>query len=211
MALSVIGAGFGRTGTLSMKMALEQLGVGRCYHMVEVFEKPQHMALWRAAADGHPVDWDALLAGYGATVDWPACHFWRQLMDHFPDAKVLLTVRDAERWYESAYDTIYQAMIGPLPVANPETRAQREMAVKIVLEDTFGGRFEDRAHAIGIYERHNAEVRRAVAPNRLLVYEIGQGWEPLCRFLGRPVPADPFPRVNSRDDFRTALGLADPS
>jgi hypothetical protein len=210
MALSVIGAGFGRTGTLSMKMALEQLGVGRCYHMVEVFEHPQHIALWRAAADGHPVDWDALLAGYGATVDWPACHFWRQLMDHFPDAKVLLTVRDAERWYESAHDTIYQVMIGPLPADNPESRAQHDMAVKIVLEDTFGGRFEDRAHAIGIYERHNAEVRQAVPPNRLLVYEIGQGWEPLCRFLGKAAPAEPFPRVNTRDDFRTALGLAAP-
>ena len=211
MTLSVIGAGFGRTGTLSIKMALEQLGVGRCYHMVEVFEHPQHIAVWRAAADGQPVDWDALLAGYGAAVDWPACHFWRQLMDHFPDAKVLLTVRDAERWYQSAYDTIYQAMIGSLPIDDPVARSQREMAAKIVLEDTFGGRFEDRAHAIAVYERHNAEVRRAVLPARLLVYELGEGWEPLCRFLGKPVPAEPFPRVNSRDDFRAALGLADPS
>jgi len=211
MTLSVIGAGFGRTGTLSIKMALEQLGVGRCYHMVEVFEHPQHIAVWRAAADGQPVDWDALLAGYGAAVDWPACHFWRQLMDHFPDAKVLLTVRDAERWYQSAYDTIYQAMIGSLPIDDPVARSQREMAAKIVLEDTFGGRFEDRAHAIAVYERHNAEVRRAVPPERLLVYELGQGWEPLCRFLGKPVPAEPFPKVNSRDDFRAALGLADPS
>lgn len=211
MTLSVIGAGFGRTGTLSIKMALEQLGVGRCYHMVEVFENPHHIALWRAAADGHPVDWDALFAGYGAAVDWPACHFWRHLMDHFPDAKVLLTVRDAERWYQSAHDTIYQAMIGSLPIDDPVARSQREMAAKIVLEDTFGGRFEDRAHAIAVYERHNAEVRRAVPPARLLVYELGEGWEPLCRFLGKPVPAEPFPRVNSRDDFRAALGLADPS
>jgi len=211
MTLSVIGAGFGRTGTLSIKMALEQLGVGRCYHMVEVFDNPQHIALWRAAAEGRPVDWDALFAGYGAAVDWPACHFWRQLTDCFPDAKVLLTVRDAERWYQSAHDTIYQAMIGSLPIDDPVARSQREMAAKIVLEDTFGGRFEDRAHAIAVYERHNAEVRRAVPPERLLVYELGQGWEPLCRFLGKPVPAEPFPKVNSRDDFRAALGLADPS
>jgi hypothetical protein len=207
MSLSVIGAGFGRTGTLSIKMALEQLGLGRCYHMVEVFDHPPHVAVWRAAAEGKPTDWDALFAGYGAAVDWPVCHFWRQLMAHFPRAKVLLTVRDAERWYQSAHDTIYQAMIRPLPVDNPETRAQREMAVKIVLEDTFGGRFADRAHAIAVYARHNAEVRRTVPPDRLLVYEPGEGWEPLCRFLDRPVPAEPFPKVNSSEDFRAALGL----
>jgi Sulfotransferase domain len=209
MALSVIGAGFGRTGTLSMKMALEQLGLGRCYHMVEVFDHPEHVALWRAAADGEPIDWDGLFAGYGAVVDWPACYFWRQLMEHFRDAKVLLTVRDPERWYQSAHDTIYQAMIRPLPVDDPLALAQREMAAKIVLEDTFGGRFEDRAHAIAVYEHHNAEVRRIVPPERLLVYELGQGWEPLCRFVERPVPAEPFPKVNTSEEFRTAFGMSE--
>ena len=115
MALAVIGAGFGRTGTLSLKVALEQLGLGRCYHMLEVFANPGHAAQWQAAADGKPVDWEALFAGYGAAVDWPACHFWRALAARYPEAKVLLTVREPGAWYKSVSDTIYQARLdGPV-------------------------------------------------------------------------------------------------
>ncbi len=209
MALSVIGAGFGRTGTLSVKIALEMIGIGRCYHMMEVFGRPEHIALWRDAANGVQVDWDALFADFAASVDWPGCYFWQQLVEHYPDAKVLLTVRDAERWYQSVRDTIYQAMMRGLllPIDSPLARAQHDMAVKIVLDRTFGGRFEDRAHAIGVYERHNQEVRDAVPPERLLVYDVAEGWQPLCSFLGRPIPNEPFPRVNSTAQFRDALRL----
>jgi hypothetical protein len=202
VALTVVGAGFGRTGTLSLKLALEQLGLGRCYHMLEVFQSPGHTAQWQAAADGKRVDWDALFAGYGAAVDWPACHFWRALAAHYPEAKVLLTVREPGSWYKSVSDTIYQAMVRPLPAeAPPEVRAQLAMARKIVVEQTFGGRFEDRAHALAVYERHNEAVRREIPRERLLVYQVAEGWEPLCRFLGRPVPAAPFPRTNTTEDF----------
>jgi Sulfotransferase domain len=208
MALQIIGAGFGRTGTLAAKLALEKLGIGRCYHMMEVFGRPEHVALWHDAAHGKRVDWDALFAGFDATVDWPACSFWRELSEHYPDAKVLLTVRDAERWYESVHNTIYQAMTHAIPEgAPPHARMHRDMVLKLVLDSTFGGRFEDRAHAIAVFERHNEAVRRAIAPERLLVYEVAEGWEPLCRFVGRPVPDEPFPRINTTEEFRNAFML----
>ena len=107
MTLDVIGAGFGRTGTMSLKVALEELGFGPCYHMSEVFAHPEHVELWRAAAQGKEVDWEQIFGGYRATVDWPACSFYGELMEKYPDAKVILTVRDPQRWYESAYNTIY--------------------------------------------------------------------------------------------------------
>ena len=203
MSLSIIGPGFGRTGTLSLKFALEQLGLGPCYHMMEVFGRAEHVAMWTDAANGRPVDWETVFAGFKATVDWPACAFWRELIVRYPQAKVVLTERDPERWYESAYNTIYQAMIRPMPVDDPLSQQHRAMARKIVLENTFGGRFEDRAYAITVFQRHNEAVRREVPAARLLVYEVGAGWEPLCRFLGVPVPSEPFPRVNSTEEFRS--------
>ncbi|RMF93048.1 MAG: sulfotransferase family protein [Nitrospinota bacterium] len=204
MPLSIIGAGFGRTGTFSLKMALEMLGVGRCYHMAEVIENPEHVAVWSKAAEGKPVDWDALFEGYGAAVDWPACHFWKELLAHYPDARVLLTVRDAERWYQSMYDTIYQALTRPH--RRPLPNGQRDMARKIILEQTFAGRFADRDYAIAVYERHKAEVQQVVPADRLLVYQVSEGWEPLCRFLNRPLPEAPFPRLNSTAEFQKRFG-----
>jgi hypothetical protein len=210
MALAVIGAGFGRTGTLSLKGALEQLGFGPCYHMTEVFAHPEHVPRWRDAAEGRPVDWDAVFAGYRATVDWPACAFWRALVARWPDAKVILTVRDPARWYESVSKTIAVAMQRELPPEAPESaRAHMAMVRRLVLEATFDGRFEDRGHALAVYEAHNEAVRRALPGERLLVYEVSEGWEPLCRFLGRPVPEAPFPKVNSTDEFRARF-LAGP-
>lgn len=207
MALSVLGAGFGRTGTLSLKLALERLGLGPCYHMAEVFAHPEHVPRWQDAAEGRPVDWDTLLGGYPAAVDWPVCHFWRELADRYPEAGVLLTVRDPDRWYESVRDTIYRVLCAELPADPPLLRAQQAMARRIVLDRTFAGRFEDRDHAIRVYEEHNRAVRRAVPAPRLLDYEVSQGWEPLCRFLGRPVPDEPFPRVNSKDEFRARFAV----
>lgn len=207
MPLEIVGTGFGRTGTLSLKLALEQLGFGRCYHMIEVAQNPGHSALWSAADDGAPTDWTALFASYRATVDWPSTRFWRQIADHFPKARVIHTERPADAWYASVTSTIYQVMARPTPPnAPPAMHEQLEMARKLILRGTFGGRFEDADHAISVFEAHNARVKREIAPERLLVHQTGQGWEPLCAFLGVPVPATPYPKVNTTDDFRARLG-----
>lgn len=197
MGLKVVGAGFGRTGTLSLKNALEKIGYGPCYHMLEVFSRPEHVALWHDAAFGKAVDWDRLFGDFTATVDWPSTRWWRELADHYPDAKVLLSLRDPEAWYQSMHDTIYQPMTWPLSDDAPElVRLQNQMVRKAILEDTFDGRFEDKAHAIAVFNRHNQEVRDTTDPKRLLVFEARQGWEPLCHFLDASVPNEPYPRLN---------------
>jgi len=197
MALRVIGAGFGRTGTLSLKNALEKIGFGPCYHMMEVFPRPEHVSMWHRAAFGNPVDWDLLFRDFQATVDWPAARWWRELADHFKDAKVLLSVRDPEAWYRSMSATIYQPMKEAAPGHAPEQiRIQNEMVRKAILADVFNNNFEDKAHAIAVFNRHNAQVRAAIDPGRLLVFDVREGWEPLCRFLEVPVPNEPFPRLN---------------
>ncbi|HEX6289915.1 MAG TPA: sulfotransferase [Herpetosiphonaceae bacterium] len=210
MTIKVIGAGFGRTGTSSLQAALEQLGFGKCYHMREVFAHPEHARIWLAASQGKSVDWDALLAGYQATVDWPGCTFYREMMAHYPDAKVLLSVRDADRWHQSALNTIYGFRRNAPPkwlwwLKSPSWRLHRRMGDSIIWDGTFGGRFEDKHHAISIFKRHNAEVQRAVPAERLLVYDVKQGWEPLCRFLGVPVPDTPFPHLNDTAEFQRML------
>ncbi len=203
MSLSVLGAGFGRTGTMSLKLALEKLGLGRCYHMAEVFQNPGHAERWSAAAEGEKVDWDALLAGYGAAVDWPSTYFWRELAAYYPNAKIILTLRSAESWYKSCQSTIFQAMTGTTD--DPVRVAQQKMARRLVVDGTFGARIDDAAHTMAVYEKHNEEVRRVIPKERLLVYEIREGWAPLCSFLGLPVPEEPFPRVNSTEEFQSRL------
>jgi hypothetical protein len=197
MPLKVVGAGFGRTGTLSLKSALERLGVGPCYHMMEVFPRPEHVAMWHRLAFGHPIDWDELFRGFHATVDWPSARWWREIAAHFPDAKVLLSLRDPEAWYKSMSDTIAQPLREPAPDDAPEiVRLQSEMVRKAILLETFDNRFEDKAHAIDVFERHNQEVRDTIDPARLLTFDVREGWEPLCRFLDVAIPDEPFPRLN---------------
>lgn len=208
MALELIGAGFGRTGTLSLKHAIEALGLP-CHHMLEVFANPGSETQWYDASLGKEIDWEALLGSYRAIVDWPGCRFWRELTALHPDAPVLLSLRDPERWYESAYETIYQAILKARGSDDPEVLERMKMADKVVFGDTFQGRFEDRAFAIGVFEAHVEEVKRSIPGDRLLVYEMGDGWEPLCRVLGKPVPDIDFPHVNSRDEFRDRLKRAD--
>jgi hypothetical protein len=204
--LDIIGAGFGRTGTLSLKHALEQIGYARCYHMMEVAGNPGHAALWLDVAEGRPVDLDALFEGYRATVDWPSTYYWRELATHYAGARILLSVRDPDRWYESAFETIFRAMTDAPPDALPDALAtQIKMARRIVLDETFGGRFEDRDYAISVYLAHNEAVKNAFDAKRLLVYEVGSGWEPLCDFLGVSIPDTEFPRVNDRDSFKARL------
>ena len=200
MTIRVIGAGLGRTGTTSLKVALEQLGFGPCYHMTEAIQHPSHAKVWRKAWRGEAVQWPTFLQKYGSAVDFPACSFYPELMDAYPDAKVILTVRDPERWYDSAYQTIYlllQAMprwMRWLPWAGDIYR----MTEEVVWQGSFEGRFENRARAIHLFERWNAEVQETVPAERLLVFDVKQGWQPLCAFLGVPIPPGPFPHKNDR-------------
>ncbi|GAC1631392.1 MAG: hypothetical protein NVS4B11_31660 [Ktedonobacteraceae bacterium] len=213
--LKVIGAGFGRTGTSSLKAALEELGFGPCYHMVEVFNNAGDAAYWEAAYRGEFVDWHKLFAKYQAAVDWPECAFYEEIMKAYPDAKVLLTVRDPQRWYESAKNTIYQAVREDTssPFASmvssimqnfipKRVRQTVHMINTIIWEGTFAGKFEDVHYAKTIFTQHNEEVKQRVPPEKLLVYDVKEGWEPLCAFLGVAVPRDkPFPRLNERSSF----------
>jgi hypothetical protein len=202
VALEIIGTGFGRTGTLSLKGALEQLGFGRCYHMIEVAQNPGHSARWSAAQDGAHTDWVALFADYRATVDWPSTAFWRQIVDAHPHARVIHSERASDAWYKSVSRTIYPVMKNPAPPsAPPAMREQLEMVRKVILRGVFDDRFEDQAHAIAVYEAHNARVKREIPRDRLLVYEPGQGWEPICKFLDVATPATPYPKVNTTEEF----------
>lgn len=202
MALSVIGAGFGRTGTLSLKFALDQLGFGPCYHMLEVIKNPGFADYWYAAAIGEPVDWDQVFDGYHSTVDWPSTHFYSQLADFYPEAKVILTLRDPERWHQSGENTIFQPLRATMNSEDPEVIARGRMAQKVVLEQAMDGKIDDKEGLIEVFNRHIETVKSTIAPERLLVYEVAEGWGPLCDFLGVPVPDEPFPRVNSSDEFR---------
>jgi len=202
----VIGAGFGRTGTLSLKAALEELGLGPCYHMLTAFERPEDSRRWQAAYDGGAVDWDGLFEGFQATVDWPACDFWQELTSKYPDARVLLTVRDSERWYESFRETL-----APLwsaensPAADERLREYLEL-VRRLGRETFGGRIDDKRHVISVFEEHNRAVREAVPEDRLLVYDVREGWKPLCDFLDVPVPREAeFPHLNDRAAFQAMV------
>lgn len=202
MALSIIGAGLGRTGTLSLKLALEHLGLGPCYHMTEVMANGRRaLPLWLEAVRGRP-DWDAVFAGFAATTDYPACSFWRELAGYYPEAKVILTTRDADDWFDSVSRTIF----------SPEHRAGFEGGETNPLAEfftgtvfaPFGDRTGDRAFMTAWFRAWEADVIATLPPGRLLVQRPGDGWEPLCAFLGVPVPMAPYPRVNSSDDMIAA-------
>jgi Sulfotransferase domain len=212
VTLAVIGAGFGRTGTLSLKAALEELGLGPCYHMREAIQHLEHAPMWEAAARGEAVDWDRVLGGYRATVDWPGAAFYEQLSQNYPEARVILTVRDPDRWYDSASATIYDVgkagaspFLRMLALAVPPLnrfRRARHMIDTVVWQGTFNGRFGDRHYAIRTFQDWNRRVGERIPADRLLVYEVTEGWAPLCRFLDAPVPDTPFPHLNDVQSFR---------
>lgn len=196
MSIGVIGAGFGRTGTLSMKAALEQLGFAPCHHMVEVFEHSEQADAWADAIRGEGLDVERALGGYRAAVDFPSCAVWRDLAEHHPEAPVLLTVRPADSWWRSFSATIGPGIKGFAGDDNPFARMMAAM-----FDVVFEGDTEDREHVIDVYERHNAAVIAEVPADRLIVYEVGSGWGPLCEGLGVPVPDEPYPHTNTTEEF----------
>jgi len=200
MALKVVGSGLGRTGTKSMQTALNMLGFGPCHHMVEVFAHPESRFLWMDAAAGKP-DWDAIFANYRSMVDYPGAFHWRALAAYYPNAKVLHTVRDPDQWFESTQATIF-APDGPTSKPGPFS------PFFATFISAFGEHLHDRAFMTDYFRRHTEEVIRTIPAERLLVYTVGDGWGPLCKFLGVPVPAEPYPSENSRADFIANLKKA---
>ena len=224
--LLVIGAGFGRTGTTSLREALVRLGFAPCDHMRGNLEHPERFALWdealRHKTAGEPIDWRPLLAGYRATVDWPGAYFWRELTSAHPEAKVILTVRDPERWYASTLTTIFTFSSRVRDGDPPSTRV-RQLLLRSVMpgmreglrfiddlvwQGTFGGRFREREYALRVFNEHNQAVQETIPTDKLLVFDVKQGWEPLCQFLGVSVPVgEPFPHLNDASSMRMRTWL----
>jgi len=203
MSLEVIGAGFGRTGTTSLCKALQMLGCGPCYQMQVTLAHYSHMKFWVRARAGEPVDYPRFFRRYRATVDWPACEFWRELMNAFPDARVILNERDAEAWYDSMAETLW-TIRRAFPWWFPPVVQQ--MHHDLIWNGRFRGEFANREKTLAVYRAHVDEVRRHVPPERLLVFDVAEGWQPLCDFLGKPVPEGvPFPHLNDRRFFRRVL------
>ncbi|MDF2232838.1 sulfotransferase family protein [Albimonas sp. CAU 1670] len=206
MTLQVIGAGFGRTGTDSMRAALDMLGFGPCHHMFELKDGSEQQRLWRAmTASDAPPDWGSLLGGYRACVDWPTAAWWPELVEAFPQAKVVLTWRSPESWWESFSKTILPVLVR-LRDSDPDAAGYRAVALR-----SLGGRFEDRAHCLAAYEANAAAVKAAVPAERLLVHGLGDGWGPLCAFLGVPVPDAPYPRSNDAAAFQARVASQTPA
>jgi hypothetical protein len=195
MPLKVIGAGYPRTGTASLKLALEQLGFGPCHHMREVIMNPPSAPLFVEAAKGRP-DWDAIFRDFNSCTDAPACTFWRELADYYPEAKILLSVRDPEAWFESTQATVFGPMMAARAVGTP-----LEEFFRLCVFKDFGEKIHDRDFMLEQFARHTEEVKRDAPPDRLLVFYVREGWSPLCAFLGVEVPPTPFPRTNTREEM----------
>lgn len=206
MSIKVIGAGFGRTGTMSLKIALEELGFKKCYHMMEVVDNLQHIPLWASLMRKEKVDWNALFSGYQASVDWPSANFWREQMQQFPEAKVLLSTRDPEKWYASVMKTIYPGSVMARDSKDENIAKFGHWIFEILWDGVFDGKMQDKIHCIEIFQAHQKTVINTVPKDRLLIFEAKQGWEPLCDFLQCSVPETAFPHSNSTEDFLNRTG-----
>lgn len=207
VAVQIISVGFLRTGTTSLKLALEKLGLGPCYNLKELIIDPSRAAAWVAVArDPESADWERIFAGYNSAVGTPTTTFWRHIVDAYPDAKVILTVRDPQDWYDSATRTIGEALEPPTPIRLLTWRFQRGRdlldEIQRQAREHEGGQFTNRDEAVAAFERHVADVRAYVPADRLLLFNVRDGWGPLCSFLDVPEPAEPFPRENDRATFR---------
>jgi hypothetical protein len=209
--MHVIGAGLPRTGTLTQKAALEMLGLGPCYHWVDVLADLDRVADWDRALNGD-ADWPRLFPGFHSTADWPGGHFFRELAAAYPEAKVLLSTREPASWEVSFRDTIWSMCFGESLVrllssarAQIEPRWERYLALVDRMfwhgPSAFAPKHAEPADLIAAMERHNDAVRREIAPERLLEWRVEEGWEPLCAFLEVPVPDAPLPHLNDRATF----------
>lgn len=207
MTLKVVGAGVGRTGTHSLKLALEQLLASPCYHMLEVFGRPDDVPRWQAAVDGEPGAWDQIFDGYSAAVDWPASAFWKPISEAYPDSIILLSSRSsADAWYTSATDTIFGIM---KTGGGPPDDAWRSMVTGML--GAFSPDLFDAEATKAAYERHNADVRANAPADRLVDWHPGDGWEPICSALNLPVPDAPFPHVNTTAEFQAMIASGPPT
>lgn len=211
MPLKVIGAGFGRTGTSSLKIALEKLGFGKCFHMTEMRDNPRSLDQWMDVLDGRP-DWDAIFDGYQSAVDWPSSAYYKEQLAVYPNARVILTVRNPESWYRSVSETIFPVshLLAPkwMPWLPAILRKLHRLVFTAIWDGTFGGRFEDKATAVRIFNEHIENVKREVPAERLLVFDVGDGWGPLCQFLGvDTIPDEPFPRVNESAEIKRVVSI----
>ncbi|MFI6504317.1 sulfotransferase family protein [Nonomuraea typhae] len=212
--LNVIGAGLPRTGTSSMKAALERLGFGPCYHMYEILTHPGHVDRWQPVATGGPMDWEGVFEGYRSTQDWPASHFYRELAELYPEAKVVLTVRDPVRWHASMQTLIdgprsLAARDAPPAAAQVLGQLRRMMPVMdTIRRAAMGPDFPMTADmpplevSMEFFALHTETVKRTIPADRLLVFDVREGWEPLCAFLGVAVPDEPFPHLNDRETIK---------
>jgi hypothetical protein len=199
MTMHVIGAGVGRTGTYSLKLAINQLGLGPCHHMEAVLNgMAAQVPLWNAALNGQP-DWQAIYAGFHSAVDWPTAGFFRELPKIYPTAKFVLTLRDPEKWADSFAATIYK-LVGGREQAPPDKKAWLDMADGIIAKTGFPTGLDHDA-LVKAFIAHNEAVKATVPSRQLLVYEVKDGWDPLCSFIGVAPPAEPFPRTNHRAEF----------
>ena len=197
--MKVLGAGFGRTGTMSLKIALEKLGIGPCYHMREVVSHPSHIKIWYDISHGEHPNWDRLFSGFNSAVDFPVCLFYEELVNKFPDAKFILTLRDFDTWYESTANTIYK-----VPTMLPDwfkrvvypIRMFIELQVNLIWVGLFKNNFSDRESTELVYNEHIESVKKTIPADKLLIYRVNEGWGPLCEFLNVDKPEIPFPKVN---------------
>lgn len=208
MSIEVIGAGFGRTGTKSLKLALEKLGYDRCHHMMEVGVNLKQIEYWDRASRGEKMDWDEVFTGFQACVDWPSSAYYQELAEYFPDAKVVLSVRDPQAWYTSVIGTIY-SVIGAVPGwilrLSKRIRTLGEFVERTVWQGVFDGRFEDKEYALDVFREHIETVKRVIPPERLLIHQAKDGWPSLCEFLDKPVPDIPYPRVNEANEIKRMI------
>lgn len=204
--IRIIGAGWARTGTTSTLGALNELGFGPCYTFYTIMsEKPEHFHRWLAAYAGEKMDWSDLFTGFNSVVDWPACDFYPELLQKWPEAKVILNVRDPERWYVSIVNTIREVYETMRADPKPEESAMVELLDTMMWDGAFHGRFDDKAYVMDLFEQHIARVKASLPAEKLLVFDVRQGWEPLCGFLDVPVPDKPFPRLNDTAAFRVRV------
>jgi len=223
MPLQVIGAGFGRTGTSSLKEALEVLGFP-CYHR-DIAEEHPDDALWLALSKGKSIDFESVFQNHTAAIDWPVAKFYQEIFRKYPNAKVILTVRDPDMWYQSISETIFSEVVGLLEQrkqshkknkwlrklnhwVSPTKDLHAKMVESVIVDGQFHGKFLDKEDAIQTYNEHIEEVKQFVHAGQLLVYNVKEGWGPLCAFLGVPVPSTSFPLLEPLGDEGTSKPLA---